>query len=77
MNDTMHVDGWVSRPPQYHSYLLRFWQERGETEAANIWRFMLQDPHTSERFGFADLETLVYWIRERMTLDSDASSAQE
>ncbi len=66
MSELVHVDGLVSRPPHYHSYLLRFWEERGETDAARIWRFMLQDPQTQERFGFADWDTLTLWIREKI-----------
>lgn len=67
MSETAHVDGLVPRPPQYHSYLLRFWEERGETDTARIWRFMLQDPETSERFGFANLDSLTDWIHKKIT----------
>ncbi len=66
MSESANLDMLVSRPPNYHSYLLRFWEERGETDTASIWRFMLEDPQTSERFGFANLDTLVHWIRERI-----------
>jgi hypothetical protein len=45
----------------YHSYLLRFWEERGED--AGVWRFMLEEPQTGHRQGFADLESFVSWLR--------------
>jgi hypothetical protein len=44
------------RPPQYHSYLLRFWEERGQQPS--VWRFSLEDPQTDQRYGFASLEAL-------------------
>jgi hypothetical protein len=45
----------------YHSYLLRFWEERAE--GASVWRFTLEDPQTGKRQGFADLENLTEWLR--------------
>ena len=77
MSELAHVDGLVPRPPHYYSYLLRFWEERGETETAQIWRFMLQDPQTEERFGFADLDTLVLWIHNKITPHSSTAIVQE
>jgi len=48
-----------SNPPHYQVYLLRFWQERDHLpETAMVWRFSLEDPHTGERRGFADLPAL-------------------
>jgi hypothetical protein len=48
------------KPPRYRSYLLTFWEERGRDPSAPvIWRFSLEDPHTGQRHGFANLEALV------------------
>ena len=55
-----------ARPPRYHSYILRFWEERSKERAAGIWRFSLEDPVTDQRYGFAELNALVNWIRERI-----------
>jgi hypothetical protein len=66
MSEFANLDVLVTRPPNYHSYLLRFWEERGETDSASIWRFMLEDPQTAERFGFATLDALVHWIHEKI-----------
>lgn len=57
------VTSVVARPPNYHSYLLRFWEERGDASAPSTWRFSLEDPQTSERHGFASLDALVEWIQ--------------
>jgi hypothetical protein len=55
-----------TRPPQYRSYLLRFWEERaplrGSPDSA-VWRFSLEDPHTAERIGFKSLDELVAFLR--------------
>lgn len=77
MSEIAHVDGLVPRPPQYHSYLLRFWEERGETDTARIWRFMLQDPQTEERFGFGDLDAMVVWIQEKTILQEDSPVSED
>jgi hypothetical protein len=43
---------------RYLAFLLRLWRE-GETAS---WRAMLEDPHTGERRGFADLNKLFDFI---------------
>ncbi len=55
------------RPPGYHSYLLRFWEERSEELASTVWRFSLEDPVTSQRYGFATLNALVDWIQTKIS----------
>lgn len=52
------------KPPHYHSYLLRFWEERGHQPS--VWRFSLEDPQTDERFGFASLEALTHWLEAEL-----------
>lgn len=60
------------RPPRYRAYLLRFWEERREHPALpGTWRFSLEDPHTGQRWGFADLATMVDFIRQEMRRDAD------
>jgi hypothetical protein len=65
--------------PTYKSYLLRFWLEKGNmrsslsNDESNIhwhpeWRFSLEDPHSGERIGFANLEQLVCFIEQQTTL---------
>ena len=52
------------RPPNYHSYLLRFWEERGQQTP--VWRFSLEDPQTDQRHGFATLEALCNWLKDEL-----------
>jgi hypothetical protein len=52
--------------PGYYSYLLRLWREKGS--ASIQWRASLQDPHSSERVGFAHLDELVAFLREQTGL---------
>ena len=50
--------------PQYHSYLLRLWQE--STEKKSSWRFVLVNLTSNEQRGFASLERLVAFLQEQM-----------
>jgi hypothetical protein len=55
----------TARPPIYRSYLLRFWEERGD-QAAPVWRFSLEDPQTARRQGFASLAALTHWLQSEI-----------
>jgi hypothetical protein len=46
--------------PHYLAYLLRLWRVGKEGEAA--WRASLENAHTGERQGFADLATLLAFL---------------
>jgi hypothetical protein len=52
--------------PGYVSYLLRLWREKGGQ--VTLWRASVQDPHTGERVGFAHLDELVAFLREKTGL---------
>ncbi len=45
----------------YFSYLLRLWRER-ETAP---WRATVEDPHTGERWGFANLRQFIAFLEEQ------------
>ena len=49
----------LKHPPQYHSYLLRFWKETD-------WRFMLENPHSGEKRGFGSCEELMAFIEAEL-----------
>ncbi len=59
---------------RYFSYLLRLWCVDVNGEA--VWRASLEDSHTGERHGFADLDRLYAFLQER-THDFDRSRAVE
>jgi uncharacterized protein (TIGR02246 family) len=65
--------------PRYHSYLLRFWQERSRAGGVPVWRFSLEDPHTRIRHGFATLEELLAAMMRDMetTAGANALSSRE
>ena len=48
---------------QYISYLLRLW--RADGDEADVWRASLEDPHTGQRIGFADLQRLFAFLVEQ------------
>ncbi len=56
----------TERPPAYRSYLLRFWEERGELATPPVWRFSLEDPQTAHRHGFASLSALTDWLQAQI-----------
>lgn len=61
----------LSKPAQYRSYLLRMWAAfPGEPR---VWRFSLEDPHTGERHGFANWDSLRDFIKEVMEQAEDES----
>ena len=45
----------------YIAYLLRLWREQGGESTR--WRASLQDPHSGERTGFANMEELFGYLR--------------
>jgi len=49
-----------TRSVKYRSFLLRLWLEND----SQTWRFSLEDPHTGERRGLANLETLTTFLKE-------------
>jgi len=46
----------------YQAYLLRLWRVDGEGTKLAEWRVSLEDPHTGERLGFANLEQLFAFL---------------
>jgi hypothetical protein len=55
------------QPPHYRFYLLACWEERSQgSQGSTRWRLSLQDPKTSQRRGFADLEALVAALRREL-----------
>lgn len=59
--------------PEYHSYLLRFWQA-GTLERSDAWRFSLEDPRSGQRTGFDSLVELVRYLEEKVRLDRRSRS---
>jgi hypothetical protein len=57
--------------PDYLSYLLRLWQVRGEEKG--VWRASLESVDTGERKGFAGLEALFDFLRERTGVSPGSS----
>jgi hypothetical protein len=45
---------------RYLSFLLRLWQVKQNSEES--WHASLEDPHTGERHGFANLEALMKFL---------------
>jgi hypothetical protein len=49
---------------RYIAYLLRLWRPDNDDRLA--WRASLEDPHSGERKGFADLESMCLFLKEQL-----------
>ena len=49
----------------YLSYLLRLWQVSSDGEL--VWRASLENPHTGERRGFANLTDLFTFLQKEVS----------
>jgi hypothetical protein len=63
---------WSDKPPVYRSFLLRFWEERGEE---HVWRCSLEDPLTGNRHGFANLTALTDWLSTELAKPATGPAA--
>ena len=55
-------------PPTSQSYLLRLWQ--ASNAGTPVWRASIVNVHTGERRGFADLDSLLVFLKEQTGRDS-------
>ena len=70
--DTDDEMTFFDKPPRYHSFLITMWQERSQsTDVSVVWRFRMEDPHTGQRRGFADMDALVAALQQEIE-DSNA-----
>ena len=52
---------------RYHVYMLRLWREPTEAEAPSAtWRFVLEEPKTGQRRGFADFWALMEFLEREL-----------
>ena len=49
--------------PWHDVYVLRLWRELTEAEA---WRFVLEEPQTGQRRGFADFGALMEFLKREL-----------
>ncbi len=60
------------RPPHYHAFLLRCWQERSQfNDVPAVWRFSLENPQTGDRFGFTTLDAVIAALQDSLANDED------
>jgi len=66
------------RPPHYHAFLLRCWQERSQyNQQLDTWRFSLEDPRTGARRGFSTLSAAVAAVQEALAGAGDSWAAPD
>ena len=68
--------------PIYLAYLLRLWQvgrqmDSHHSAAEIVWRASLENPHTHERQGFANLDELFDFLRTQTNILSRGNEGQD
>ena len=54
---------------RYQVYVLRLWREpAGTIELAPTWRFIIEEPKTRQRRGFADFSALMDFLKSEMQM---------
>lgn len=65
----------VADDPNYFAFLLRLWNEKKAGSGA--WRASLEDPHSGERKGFANLKDLYEYLVSRTKSKHPADCEEE
>jgi len=50
----------------YKSYLIRLWPACHADQM--VWRASLEDPHTGQRVGFSDLDQLIDYLKDQISV---------
>ena len=57
------------RHSRYQVFVLRLWQEPGEIqEPSATWRYVLEEPKTGQRRGFADFNALMDFLKSEIQI---------
>ncbi len=59
----------------YQVFLLRQWQEQELEDRLPVWRFMLENPLTGARRGFASIRDLAVFLEEQIAAISKQSDS--
>ena len=61
--------------PRYISYMLRLWQVGDQGQP--IWRASLENPHTGEQHGFANVDALFEFVRQEIGIADETREGGE
>jgi len=65
----------MEKYPSYFAFLLRLWNEK--KAGSGVWRASLEDPHTGEQIGFANLEALLAYLENKTTKTDKVEHEEE
>jgi hypothetical protein len=68
----------MTKQRAYVAYLLRLWRVVSDDGAHSpVWRASVEDPHTGQRRGFADLDRLYDFLRQETEGVADAQDSPD
>ncbi len=60
--------------PRLRAYMLRFWEVRSQDpRRPPAWRFSLEDPHTGDKYGFPDFQSLIDFLEAELASAAPAA----
>jgi len=66
-----------SEPPRYLVYMLRCWEVRHPEPGGPVtWRLSLEDPHTGQKRGFANLDSFLHFMECELVVASHADHSR-
>jgi len=66
-----------NEPPRYRAFMLRCWEVRSpDPDGVTTWRFGVEDPHTGQKQGFADLEALAAFLQMELLEETKTTRGQ-
>ena len=66
-----------NEPPRYRAFMLRCWEVRSpDPDGLTTWRFGVEDPHTGQKHGFADLEALAAFLQVELLEETKTTRGQ-
>ena len=57
--------------PDYALYVLRCWEIHSQQAQTRVWRFILEEPNTGKRRGFASLEALTAALQKELAVGAN------
>jgi hypothetical protein len=71
----MAMANLLKKHGEYIAYMLRLWPVGNKTK--QVWRASLEDAHTGERMGFANLDELFDYLRQQTGMEANPEEPKQ